>query len=105
MTDRITILLKHVVVKGGRYLQWEGCRRKSTLPENRGAPYYCVAGVGPNATVRDKHLQEFKLFDGGVFAICEYSGMNLEGGDGKRRVHWGDCTSTCSYPENVDAVR
>lgn len=97
----INVVLELKRIDGGLYLSYPQCTRKSSLPENAGAPYYCAAGIGKDVTVKDKHLNEFKLFEGGVLAICEYSGMNIENADGKRHVHWGPCESTCSYPGNV----
>lgn len=100
----VFVSLTPQVIKGGIYLTWPKCQRKSRLEENKGAPYHCAAGIGPDVTVKDKHLNELKLFEGGVLAICEYSGMDSAGPDGKKRVHWGPCVSTCSYPPNVALI-
>jgi len=96
---QVKLELKHI--KGGLYLSYPKCKRYSKLPENYGDPYYCAAGVGKGVVVKDKHLQEFKLFEGGVMAICEFSGMSEADSKGDRHVHWGPCYSTCSFPDNV----
>lgn len=97
----ITVKLELNRINGGLYLTHPKCTRTSMLDENYGAPYHCAAGVGQDVSVKDKHLNEFKLFEGGVLAICEFSGMNTPDEKGRKHVHWGPCESTCSYPGNV----
>lgn len=100
-TDAVKVQLDLKRINGGLYLSNPQCTRKSRLPENFGEPYYCAAGIGKDVVVKDKHLQEFKLFEGGVLAICEFSGMDVPDEKGNKHVHWGPCESTCSYPGNV----
>lgn len=93
--------LVYQIINGGCYLTWTLCKRKSTLPENRGAPWHCAAGIPRDTLVTDERTgKRIRIFDGAVLAICPYSGMNEPGEDGKRRVHWGDGENTCSYPAN-----
>jgi hypothetical protein len=93
--------LRYQIINGGCYLTFDGCALKSTLPENRGAPMHCAAGLPRDTVVTDDRTgQKLRVADGAVFAICPYSGMNEPGADGNRRVHWGNCESTCTHPLN-----